>query len=257
VRLVLSAGAPVPVDTLRTTGRLAPAAELHTPYGMTECLPVTDISLSEIDKAGGGRGVCVGSPVVGSELRIAPLDFDSGEPVGDVPVGAMGEVLVRAAWLSDGYDQLWRTERDARPVDAAGAVWHRSGDVGHVDRAGRLWIEGRSVHVIHSVRGPITPVPVEVAVERLDGVGRTAAVGVGPAGCAQLVIVVEDAGSSEGLADMSLATRIRGVVDEPVAAVLSVHALPVDIRHNTKIDRTAVAAWAAAVLAGGRARRSW
>jgi hypothetical protein len=42
-----------------------------------------------------------------------------------------------------------------------------------------------------------------------------------------------------------------------VAAVLTLGALPVDIRHNTKIDRTAVAEWASAVLSGSKARRKW
>ncbi len=39
-----------------------------------------------------------------------------------------------------------------------------------------------------------------------------------------------------------------------LAAVLVVPALPTDIRHNSKIDRTALAAWAADTLAGGRIR---
>lgn len=42
------------------------------------------------------------------------------------------------------------------------------------------------------------------------------------------------------------------MVDVDVAAVLLVPALPVDKRHNSKIDRTRVARWAEQVLAGGR-----
>lgn len=257
VRLLLSAGAPVPVATLRSMAALCPAAELHTPYGMTESLPVADISLAEIEAVGAGRGVCVGHPVAGASVLIAPLGFDAGEVVAGVAPLAMGEVLVRAAWVSEGYDQLWRTQRDSRPADAAGNVWHRSGDVGHLDAAGRLWIEGRVVHVIHSDRGPLTPVPVEVAVERLEGIDRCAAVGVGPLGCQQLVVVVEDAHGTDGLADDDVARRVRGEVNEALAAVLSVRALPVDIRHNTKIDRTALAVWASAVLAGEKASQPW
>ena len=34
---------------------MLPNAELHTPYGMTEALPVTDISLPEIEAAGPGQ----------------------------------------------------------------------------------------------------------------------------------------------------------------------------------------------------------
>ena len=256
VRLVLSAGAPVPVATLRATAELCPGAELHTPYGMTECLPVADVELREIEHAV-GAGVCVGRPVEGVEVLIAPLGFEAAAPLSPLPVDTMGEVLVRTAWMSAGYDQLWRTQFDARPAAADGAVWHRSGDVGHLDADGRLWIEGRSVHVIDAVGAPITPVPVEVAAERLDGVDRVAAVGVGPRGCQQLVVVVEEASGHDGIAAPELAARVRVAVDHPVAAVLTVGALPVDIRHNTKIDRTAVARWAADVLQGGRAKRGW
>ena len=173
-----------------------------------------------------------------------------------MPPGTTGEVLVRTPWLSEGYDRRWATERDARPLDAAGRRWHRSGDVGHVDAAGRVWVEGRSVHVVHAIGGPITPVPVEVAAERVPGVQRCAAVGVGPAGCQQLVVVVERAGH-DGLTDPDLAAQVRTAVDRPVAAVLQVSALPVDIRHNTKIDRTLVATWAARVLDGSGGRRPW
>src|SRR5204863_222721 len=81
LRLVLSAGAPVPVATLRSTAALCPAAGLHTPYGMTECLPVADIELGEIEAAvlsdTGVGGVCVGRPVAGVDLLIAPLSFDA------------------------------------------------------------------------------------------------------------------------------------------------------------------------------------
>lgn len=262
LRLVLSAGAPVPVATLKAAARLCEAAELHTPYGMTECLPVADIELGEISAAvdeehaaGGVGGVCVGVPVEGVSVMIAALDFDASQPVD--PLVSSGEILVRAAWLSDGYDQLWRTQHDARPRDAEGRVWHRSGDVGHVDASGRLWVEGRSVHVIHADGGPVTPVPVEVAVETIDGVRCAAAIGVGPAGCQQLVVVIEEPDRADGLADGELCASVRAVVTHPVAAVLTVRALPVDIRHNTKIDRTAVAVWAGHVLAGDRSRRSW
>ena len=257
VRLVLSAGAPVPVATLRSAAVLFPSAELHTPYGMTEGLPVADISLAEIAAAGVGAGVCVGPAVGGAEVLIAALDFDAGQPVQAVPTGVSGEILIRAPWVSDGYDQLWKTQYDARPRDVAGVAWHRTGDVGHRDGTDRLWVEGRSVHVIYADTGPITPVPVEVAVEGLEGIERCAAVGVGPRGCQQLVVVVEQAERAEGLADEGLARRIRAALTDPVAAVLSVQRLPVDIRHNTKIDRVLVGVWAATVLSGATAKRSW
>lgn len=259
LRLVLSAGAPVPVATLRAVAELCPAAELHTPYGMTECLPVADVSLTEIEAASGDPtgGVCVGHPVPGATVRIAPLSFDADEPVAMLADHRTGEVMVRAPWLSDGYDRRWATQHDARPIDVDGASWHRTGDVGHLDADGRLWIEGRSVHVAHTDHGAVTPVPVEVAVEALPGITRCAAVGIGPVGCQQLVVVVDQPTGSNGLAPHHVAQVVRSAVRHPVAAVLEAHSLPVDIRHNTKIDRTLVAKWAAAVLAGDRAKLPW
>jgi hypothetical protein len=50
---------------------------------------------------------------------------------------------------------------------------------------------------------------------------------------------------------------VRNEVIHPVAAVLAAPSLPVDIRHNAKIDRAAVAAWADSVLAGGRTKPTW
>ena len=43
---------------------------------MTEALPVTDISLAEIDAAGPGNGVCVGRPLPGVEVGVSPLAPD-------------------------------------------------------------------------------------------------------------------------------------------------------------------------------------
>jgi acyl-CoA synthetase (AMP-forming)/AMP-acid ligase II/pimeloyl-ACP methyl ester carboxylesterase len=254
LRLVFSAGAPVPAEVLHAVRRLAPDASIRTPYGMTEALPVADIDLDAIDQAESGsalRGVCVGSPVDGAEVRVAPLDFDplAGVPSA-MPPNEVGEILVRAPWVSDGYLGLWSTQRRARP----GEGWHRSGDVGHVDDDGRLWVEGRMVHVIDTAVGAVTPVPIERAVERAlgpDGLvttGRVAAVGVGPSGTQQIVVVIEVDGAEDGLAGDERSRAVRSVVAESVAAVLVTGRIPVDIRHNAKIDRAAVAEWASALL---------
>jgi olefin beta-lactone synthetase len=255
LRLVMSAGAPVASETLHAVGRLATGAEMHTPYGMTEVLPVADIGLADIQRAETDHprgGVCVGPPVDGVDVRIVPLGFDPETVPDGIAHGETGEILVRAPWVSDGYHGLWAVQRAARPGDGA---WHRSGDVGHLDDEGRLWVEGRSVHVVHSASGPLTPVPVERAVERALGLQRVAAVGVGPVGSQQLVVVLElPELATDGPAPADLAALARHSSELPISSVLAARALPVDIRHNAKIDRTAVAAWATELLAGRRPR---
>jgi acyl-coenzyme A synthetase/AMP-(fatty) acid ligase/pimeloyl-ACP methyl ester carboxylesterase len=251
LRILFSAGAPVPSETLHAIADLAPTTSLHTPYGMTEALPVADIDLDGIDAAlrdDPTGGVCVGPPVQGAVVRI--VDPHGGvDPLGP---GVTGEILVAAPWVSDGYLGLWGTEQAARPNGVGG--WHRSGDVGHLDEQGRLWVEGRLVHMLDTVDGAVTPVPIERAVERGLPIARCAAVGVGPAGLQQLAVVLEDPAAPTGLASSARSAAVRDLVAAPVAAVLNVAALPVDIRHNAKIDRTALSAWADDVLAGRRAR---
>ncbi len=265
VELLLSAGAPVPEPLLAEVQQLVPAASLHTPYGMTEALPVTDISLEQIREAdaetaagnlrGGGNGVCVGKPVHGARLAIIPLAAD-GTASGTTPVtdaGVTGEILVSAPHVKDSYDRLWLTQRES----AALPGWHRTGDVGHFDAAGRLWVEGRLAHVVTAPGAAVTPVGAEQAIELLDGVRLAAVTGVGPSGTQAVVAVVETlpptrtAGPAEPALAASVRTAARTAGVE-ISAVLAVPAQPTDIRHNAKIDRTRLSRWATRVLAGGR-----
>ncbi len=246
VRLLLSTGAPVPPELLREVLGMFPNAEAHAPYGMTEVLPVADVSVEEMTP---GNGTCVGRPVPGVTVRISALDVDGNAvgPLVDTPE-VTGEVCIQAAHTKQRYDRLWITER----ASSRDPGWHRSGDVGHYDADGRLWIEGRLVHVIVTAEGPVTPVGLERRVESIPAVTRAAAVGIGPRGAQQVVIVCEVPGAKPGLAPVGLRDAVRAVLDIDVPAVLTVRALPVDIRHNSKIDRLRVGAWAQRVLDGGR-----
>ncbi len=254
VRLLLSAGAPVRPALLRAANDLFPNAEAHTPYGMTEVLPVADIGIGEIESAGAGDGVCVGLPLGDVEVRISALN-DFGEAVGELSEesGLVGEIVVRAAHVREGYHRLWHTQYKASQPPG----WHRTGDVGSLDSAGRLWVGGRIGHVISAPSGPVMPVGIEQAIEDLDDVELAAVVGVGPTGTQQIVAVVEQGESSRRprLGDLDLHDRVRAQAGHDVVAVLVVPRLPVDRRHNSKIDRTRVANWATGVLAGGRIGR--
>jgi acyl-coenzyme A synthetase/AMP-(fatty) acid ligase/pimeloyl-ACP methyl ester carboxylesterase len=255
VRLLMSAGAPVPTAVLKAAGELLSGAEPHTPYGMTEVLPVADISLAEIEAAGAGNGVCVGRPLAGVDVAVEPLVSDRGKaPTLSTEPGIVGEVCIRSQHMRDGYDKLWLTEYEASQPPG----WHRSGDVGHFDGDGRLWIEGRMGHIVTTPDGPVTPVGIEHEVSSIGGIEATAVVGVGPAGTQHVVVVVvpQPRPRRAGLAGEALSDLVRAAIPSTdVAAVFVAPALPVDKRHNSKIDRTRIARWADRVLAGGKIGR--
>ncbi|GGF03977.1 alpha/beta fold hydrolase [Mycetocola zhadangensis] len=260
VERFLSAGAPVSEPLLAAIAALMPNASAHTPYGMTEGLLMTDITLDGIREAAaeaGAGGVCVGTPTGVTRVRIAPLD-ETGRATEELTEDAnvTGEIVVSAPHVEDHYDRLWLTHRASRRGGVPGERWHRTGDVGHLDSAGRLWVEGRMPHVIATANGVLTPVGPEQALERLHEIARAGVVGVGPNGNRQVVAVVETVPPARrvSLATPELVAAMRGVVDVPLAAALVVPKLPTDIRHNSKINRSALSDWASGILAGGRMR---
>ncbi|MFB9775006.1 alpha/beta fold hydrolase [Brevibacterium otitidis] len=218
------------------------------------------------------RGVCVGTPIDGVRFALAPIDA-AGESAEELLTGAdaqerLGEFVVSAAHIRDGYDRLWSTDRQASRDTLDGQRWHRTNDIGHIDTAGRIWIEGRLQHIITTPAGPLGPGGIEALTDRDPAVFRSAAVGVGPTGTQALVLVLEPAAGSDpdtgeplapGLAPLPVAQRLRthvaAATGADVAAVLVAPSFPTDIRHNSKIDRSRLADWAAAVLGGEPIRK--
>ncbi|WP_008293880.1 alpha/beta fold hydrolase [Congregibacter litoralis] len=251
VRVLLSAGAPVHPKVLRSAVALMPNAEAHTPYGMTEVLPVADITLREIERAGPGNGVCVGVPLQDVIVRISPLTGTGA--TSDALIEApevTGEIVIQAPHMRESYDKLWATQQAA----ATPPGWHRSGDVGHFDDQGRLWVEGRMADIITTSEGPLTTVGIEQAIEELPDITQAAVVGIGPSGTQQVVAVIcpADPPRKPRLAAIDRADAVRSAAKVSISAVLEIPQMPVDRRHNSKIHRGELANWAARILAGGR-----
>jgi acyl-CoA synthetase (AMP-forming)/AMP-acid ligase II len=237
IPLVMLAGAPVSTSVLRDIATIT-GGEVRTPYGMTECLPITDGIRGEKEGSHGG----VGSPLPGCEVRIGALGS-----IGQTFTEAQewGEILVAAPWLFDGYENA--TDVDFHSTVFVGSQrFHRTGDVGYLDN-GRLFVLGRSAHVIDSAVGPLASVALEESVA--EALNRdVAAVGVGPKGT-QVVCVVLRADGPLRLAPLDLRDRVRESVDVPVAAVLEGN-VPTDHRHESKIDRIELGLTVSSYLAG-------
>lgn len=261
ISMLLSAGAPVPVQLMDDVLKLVPNAEFHSPYGMTESLLISDIDHHTQHAIANqpDRGVCVGKPLDVVRVGMAPLDF-LGRPAddileGDAAVGKLSEIVISTPHMLDSYDKLYNTNRQTRVDTLDGLQWHRTGDIGHFDAEGRLWIEGRTHHIVTPPTGVLGPGGPEDDIQSLPEIRRVAVVGVGPVGTQAVVAVVEPTDSSlkPGLAPTLLTERVRSATDVDLAAVLVTNHVPVDIRHNSKINRPALAQWATRVLSGGKA----
>ncbi len=270
LRRVLVAGAPVRpalVETLRAV--LASGADVHTPYGATECLPLASISGKEIlarrSRTEGGAGNCVGRVAPDVEVAIVPVRDDAIEEWSETlrrPMGELGEICARGAVVTREYASN-REANERSKIRDGGSVWHRTGDIGYFDEEGLLWFCGRKSHRLETSRGVVMPVPSENVLDRHPRVARTALVGVGARGSERPTLVVEPmpgamprgkrererfAGEFAALLSQRLADS-RPSAPESLSAVLFKRSFPVDARHNAKIRSEELKKWAEERLA--------
>src|SRR5262249_49966489 len=134
--------------------------------------------------------------------------------------------------------------------------WHRMGDVGYLDLQNRFWFCGRMSQRVETTNGPMFTIPCEAIFNRHAAVFRSALVGVGSKGAQQPAIVVEPLPGcmprGRKLRERLIAELCAlGQSEEHTAAIERIflmRSLPVDVRHNVKINRERLAIWAAKKL---------
>ena len=240
---------------------------MHTPYGATECLPVASIEAAEVlqDTAlqtDRGAGICVGRKFDSIEwriIRISDSPISSMDLAEEQPQGEIGELIVRGPQVSPAYVTRTEANATAKIADSQSAIpnpksdispWHRTGDVGYLDPQHRFWYCGRKSHRVETLMGPLFTECIEPIINTHPAVRRSALVGVGPVGQQIPVLVVE---LHPGNRTDVLAHELTNFVNShgatrSIERILFYPSLPVDIRHNAKINREWLATWAATQL---------
>jgi acyl-CoA synthetase (AMP-forming)/AMP-acid ligase II len=240
---VATGGAPLFPDTLRRFQEAAPETTILAVYGSTEAEPIAHVATDDIRQDDWtamrqGEGLLAGPPVDDVELRILPDRW--GTPIGPFSSedfaehccapGTAGEIVVAGPHVLPGYLDGVGDEETKFAVD--GTRWHRTGDAGRMDEEGRLWLLGRCHARIDDERGTVYPFPVESAARTVPGVRRAAYV----AHRGDRVLAIE----ADPEASAPSADQLRMPLSEPIDEVVLVEAMPVDRRHNAKIDYPAL-----------------
>ena len=186
VRLVALAGDTVlPADLQMWRQHFPPTSVLLHRFAISETALLTVARIDQqtvLDQ----DVVDAGFPVPDKELVLVN---ESGEPVA---LGEVGELVVKSAYLADGY---WR-----RPVETAGAFKtldaatgqraYHTGDLGRLRDDGRFVFLGRRDHQV-KIRGyRVDAREVEAVLLQLDGVAEAAVVARREQGETQLVAFV-------------------------------------------------------------------
>lgn len=269
LKQVFSCGAPVPSHVLRATlAFVGPGARMHTPYGATESLPISTIEAAEVlgetaARTDQGAGVCVGRKFDSIEWRVIQITDEPIATIDDteeLPQGEIGELILRGPQVSPRY--VTRTEcnavakitdkragRSSAPHGGEDAParfestmdanpWHRTGDVGYFDDQARFWYCGRKSQRVETSTGTMYTEIYEALFNKHPKVQRSALVGVGPRGNQQPVMILECRSQVTEQEVQAMKQSSEGEPCVPDGAIWIVDwPLPVDIRHNAKINR--------------------
>jgi acyl-CoA synthetase (AMP-forming)/AMP-acid ligase II len=258
LKRVVSAGAPVDPENIgRFASALCNGAQIHTPYGATEAMPVASIGSHEILSetavlSRAGLGICVGRPVGGVKIQIIKINDDPIEQWSDdliVPKGEVGEITVKGDVVTSHYYHRPESESNAK-INHNGAVCHRMGDLGRIDEKGRLWFYGRKNHRVVSSQNTLFTIPCEAIFNKHKKVVRSALVGIGTRPYQEPVICIEPCrgvakNELQQLGKELLEIAASNKLTKSIKRVCFKKSFPVDIRHNSKIFREKLAVWAA------------
>ncbi|MGD8241298.1 MAG: fatty acid CoA ligase family protein [Desulfobacterales bacterium] len=263
LRRVVSAGAPVsPANIAQFATMLSADAQIHTPYGATEAVPIISIGSHEILSetralSEQGHGMCVGRPLPHTRIRIIRI-ADDPIPVWEdgleVRPGEIGEIIVQGELVTRRYYRQPRADALAKIRDGD-RFWHRMGDLGWQDKKGRIWFCGRKSHRVITSDGDMYTIPCEAIFNNHPQVFRSALVGIGTPPHQEPVICIElhadqATGDTENL-ERALGELAAGnPLTAPIRRILFHPSFPVDIRHNAKIFREKLARWAETQIRG-------
>jgi len=262
IKKVLMGGAPVRGDLLERMEKVITNGEVYTPYGSVECLPVTNISTSEIipekyARWKNGEGTCVGKPMKNLNVKILKI---SDQHIGkldksiEADRGEIGEIIVSGPLVTKKYHQLEEKTRMAK-IDDNGTLWHRMGDLGYLDKEGNIWFCGRITQRVVSAEKTYYTIPCEAIFNQHEKVSRSALVGVK----GKPVIVIEPIDgkfprqkkAKDSFVYELLQLSQSSPLTRDIETIVFHKSFPVDSRHNAKIFREQLKVWAEKQVSNG------
>ena len=246
LRTLFTGGGPVPPGLLETLRPLMPNGEAYIGYGSTEAEPVAMISATEVCEETGaltreGHGNCVGIPAHGIALKViriveGPIEVGpEGLSALELPAGEIGELVVTGDHVGKDYYRNPEAVRENKIRDADGTIWHRLGDVGYLDPSGRIWLVGRVNNLIPHGNRTLYPIQAEAIVHQLSFVAKAAL--LSHAGRLILAITPTNWGSGQQRRHWEETLHEHMALNGmPLNQVVFVRKMPVDPRHNVKID---------------------
>jgi olefin beta-lactone synthetase len=245
------AGAPSPPQLVEKLASVMDNGQVLIPYGATEALPVSYCTHADVMRSRKGieqgEGSCLGKALPGVSIKLFPVSASPfGNEVEEVNEGQVGEICVAGPTVTEEYYRMPGATFDSK-FRYDSRIYHRMGDLGYFDVNLSLRFLGRKAERLNTKHGPLETERCEAIVNTVNGVRRSALVGLGQQDPVEPCVVIEP---NEEFQNQNAKDVIKG----EVLRRLKVHlphfeitqmrfenSLPVDARHNAKIHRLALA----------------
>jgi long-chain acyl-CoA synthetase len=169
IKLCISGAAPLMAETKKSFEELTGGRILEG-YSLTEAMMACTVNPAlGVKKIGS-----IGMPLPDVEVRIA--DPESGDKI--LPTGEVGEVLIRAPQLMQGYWQNPEETAGVLRVHGEGGPWLHTGDLGYMDEDGYIFIVDRKKDVIKPSGFQVWPREVEEVLSSHSAVLEVGVAGV-------------------------------------------------------------------------------
>jgi fatty-acyl-CoA synthase len=223
-------------STTLVKAALARGIDASSGYGMSETGPVLTIAHLQSDMLDlpEEEQVAVrartGFPIPLVDLRIVDSSMEDLPHDGQ----AVGEVVVRAPWLTEGY---------AKNPDASAQLWAggylHTGDIGNIDPNGYLKITDRIKDVIKSGGEWISSLQIEDIIARHEAVGEVAVISIKDQrwGERPLALVVPKPDFAGRVAAGQIIAHVQRFADE---GTISRFAVPQHVLFVVALERTSV-----------------
>lgn len=252
IKQVVMFGAPVRPEVHQLFKSVLTNGDTFTPYGATECLPVSLISGSEVLKKHlplmmRGYGTCIGKNVPGTTIKIIKTSDIPEAQLSELPKGEIGEIVVSGPQVTPAYFEMDEETRKAK-IFHQDKLWHRMGDLGWIDEENNLWFLGRKTHRVETPMGTYYSIQMESIFNQHPKIKRTALVKLIINNVASPAIIVERHDRKTRMSESFLKELHVLKENEPFTKDVQhffLHdSFPVDVRHNIKIDRIKLTQWA-------------
>jgi len=238
IKKIFTGGGPVETDLINSIKNIS-NCKTKIVYGSTEAEPISLIEEDELLKIKEEKGVCVGKIIDDIKLEILQITqnivsfIDNNKNDLLLKTNQIGEIIVKGENVNKFYYKNEKAIKENKIFEKDGSFWHRTGDIGYIDQNNNLWIVGRKSQAIFYQGHVLNNFYIENKINKIVGITKSAII---QKDHKTIILFIE---KNRNFTKNKCFDEISDVLKEfdlKIDKIKTLNKLPLDKRHNTKVD---------------------